>query len=155
MRQMLNDSSRTGYDYIDYEIRIKGSTLPLRLRVSKSSLAALPKDKNWPKIDFTDTLTRLAPLVHDAEISDAAIDQILTKEKTQEVEGLIGQDRQNASSVSLPFLVQLNITRFGTMSLVAIGIGLLSPLYRFSARLAVFYQARADAFRFHTVAYKD
>jgi hypothetical protein len=33
-------------------------------------------------------------------------------------------------------------------------VGILSPLYRFSARLSAYYQARADALRLHQIAYQ-
>ena len=54
----------------------------------------------------------------------------------------------------LQFLIQLNIVRFGTISLIAIAISILAPLYRFSVRLAAFYLAKADALRLHEIAYQ-
>lgn len=155
INEINNDLTRTGYNYIDYEIRIKANSLPLiRLRVSHDSLNKSPRIA-WPKLDLETDLARLAPIVHDFDIADAAMNQIIANARAEEVQGLIGKhDDKSNINLSPAFLVQLNITRFGTISLVAIGLGLLSPLYRFSARLAAFYQARADALRLHQVAYR-
>jgi hypothetical protein len=72
--------------------------------------------------------------------------------------GLTGQPAEDSQELkgpsSLQFLIQLNIVRFGIISLIGIAIGVLAPLYRFSARFAAFYQAKADTLQLHEVAYK-
>jgi len=154
--ELSNDLARTGYNYIDYEIRIRGNSLSsIQLRVSRDSLSRVNKAITWPAIDLGEVVVRLQPLSHDVGIVDTAINQIVNNERASEVQGLIGKNDQSNPNLSLPFLVQLNVTRFGTLTLVAIAIGLLSPLYRFSARLAAFHQGRADALRLHKVGYRD
>jgi hypothetical protein len=49
-------------------------------------------------------------------------------------------------SDSLLRLIQTSVTRFGTLTVVVILVGILIPLYRYNVRLAAFYQARADTF---------
>jgi hypothetical protein len=50
------------------------------------------------------------------------------------------------TTVSNPWviLIQTNITRFGTLVLLIFLVSILIPLYRYNARLAAFYRARAD-----------
>ena len=74
---------------------------------------------------------------------------ILQQEEIVPLIGKKSEDQISSTNLSLPFLLQLNITRFGTITLVVIALGILAPLYRFSARLATFYQARADVLRLH------
>jgi hypothetical protein len=92
-------------------------------------------------------------LVHQAQIYGKAWDKLQQLSEQQEIAPLIGEPENHRPPVtlSLPFLLQLNITRFGTITLVVITLGILAPLYRFSARLATFYQARADILRLHQV----
>ncbi|WP_282610403.1 hypothetical protein [Pelagibius sp. Alg239-R121] len=42
-------------------------------------------------------------------------------------------------------LIQTNITRFGTLLVVFFFIAVLQPIFRYNARLAAYYNARADA----------
>jgi hypothetical protein len=154
--ELSNDLARTGYNYIDYEIRIRANSLSnIQLRVSRETLKTVDNKLKWPTMDLGDVVARLQPLSHDVTLVDAALNQITSNERSGEVQALIGKNDQANPNLSLPFLVQLNVTRFGTLTLVAIAIGLLSPLYRFSARLAAFHQARADALRLHQVGYSD
>ena len=99
----------------------------------------------------------LQKLNHDIEIEVEAIKKLDQHETDQEIARLtnVSDEGQHVSNVNaLQFLVQLNIVRFGTISLIGIAIGILSPLYRFSARLSVYYQAKADVLRLHEVKYK-
>src|SRR5262249_32768357 len=45
-------------------------------------------------------------------------------------------------------IIDQNITRFGTMIIVSILVGILSPLYRYNIRIASYHDARADALEF-------
>jgi hypothetical protein len=94
----------------------------------------------------------------NVEVIDAgALSRITSEINYAEVAKAIGEETapEAAGNLSLPFLLQLNITRFGTITLASIAIGILVPLYRFSERLAAFYRSRADALRLHqTVGYK-
>lgn len=49
------------------------------------------------------------------------------------------------SSGALFYYIQLNLNKFGTVSLLIILIGILVSLYKYNTRLAAFYQARVDA----------
>jgi hypothetical protein len=96
----------------------------------------------------------LSTFEHQGELYNRAINTLQNYLDRQEIEPLIGHpedqsDQKVPVTLSLPFLLQLNITRFGTISLVVITLGILAPLYRFSARLATFYQGRADMLRVH------
>jgi hypothetical protein len=100
---------------------------------------------------------RLAPLGAGAQGRERLV-RLSEALARQEIVSLIGDTESVKPPVtlSLPFLLQLNITRFGTITLVVIALGILAPLYRFSARLAIFYQARADVLRIHqTTGYKQ
>jgi hypothetical protein len=77
------------------------------------------------------------------------------RSRNRSINGQSAEDSQELKGPSsLQFLIQLNIVRFGIISLIGIAIGVLAPLYRFSARLAAFYQAKADTLQLHEVAYK-
>jgi hypothetical protein len=69
----------------------------------------------------------------------------------QETAPFVGEQSNSNQNSTLPFILQLNITRFGTITLVAILLGIIAPLYRFSVRLAAFYRSRADILRLHQI----
>ena len=77
-----------------------------------------------------------------------AIQRLQKARNEVEINQLTGQKGETSAGIqgvnSLQFLIQLNIVRFGTISIIGIAIGILAPLYRFAARLAAFYQAKAD-----------
>jgi hypothetical protein len=101
----------------------------------------------------------LLALNHKIQIDGMAADKLEKLKNETEVNQLTGQKDEQSTGVKeinpLQFLIQLNIVRFGTISLIGIAIGILAPLYRFSVRLAAFYQAKADALRLHEIAYKQ
>ena len=47
--------------------------------------------------------------------------------------------------VSIPFLIQTNVTRFGPMLIILFFVNILVNLYRYSIRLSAYYDARADS----------
>jgi hypothetical protein len=47
------------------------------------------------------------------------------------------------------YLFQLNINKFGALTLITALIGVLSGIYKYNMRLSTFYTARADALRLH------
>lgn len=47
--------------------------------------------------------------------------------------------------ISIPFLIQTSVTRFGPMLIILFFVSILVNLYRYNIRLAAFYDARADA----------
>ena len=101
----------------------------------------------------------LLSLHHKLTIEDAASQRLEKMKNETEISQLTGQKDEtsvaDAKTVNpLQFLIQLNIVRFGTISLIGIAIGILVPLYRFSVRLSAFYQAKADALRLHEIAYE-
>ena len=53
---------------------------------------------------------------------------------------------ENTNS-NLPSFLEVSITRFGTLGIIAFALTLFVSLYRNNIRLAVFYEARADALR--------
>src|SRR5271165_7042279 len=83
-----------------------------------------------------------------------ALSRIAVEKRIAEVAKEAGEEptTEVSGNLTLPFLLQLNITRFGTITLASIAIGILVPLCRFSERLSAFYRARADALRLHQVA---
>lgn len=91
---------------------------------------------------------------HTGDLGDGISGRIVENEIQTEMGEENNDTSQDYIGVSLPFLLQLNITRFGTLTLVGIGIGILVPLYRFSARLSTFYRAQADALRFRQTVEK-
>jgi hypothetical protein len=98
-------------------------------------------------------------LLHILQIDGQAIEKLWKTQNDAAVNQLTGQREETAEGTksvnSLQFLVQLNIVRFGTISLIGIAIGILAPLYRFFDPLGGFYQAKADALRLHEIAYKQ
>jgi hypothetical protein len=48
---------------------------------------------------------------------------------------------------SVLLAVQTNITRFGSLIIISVLVGLFFSLYKYDTKLAVFYSARADVFR--------
>jgi hypothetical protein len=96
--------------------------------------------------------------MHTINVDNNAIERLKKIREEAEIGQLTGQPAEDSQELkgpsSLQFLIQLNIVRFGIISLIGIAIGVLAPLYRFSARLAAFYQAKADTLQLHEVAYK-
>jgi hypothetical protein len=86
--------------------------------------------KNRQQIDF---LTRVAQVLYGREVEVAA-------------GGNTTSQNPDVRSDSLLRLIQTSVTRFGTLTVVVILVGILIPLYRYNVRLAAFYQARADTF---------
>jgi hypothetical protein len=113
------------------------------------------KLQNWNNTTDASILSTLRPemikLVHQGQIYAKALQTLQDFVEQQEISPLIGEteNKKTPITLTLPFLLQLNITRFGTITLVVIAIGILAPLYRFSARLATFYRARADILILH------
>ena len=52
---------------------------------------------------------------------------------------------QQELNISVPFLIQTNVTRFGPMIIILFFVSLLVNLYRYNIRLSAYYDARADA----------
>jgi hypothetical protein len=106
----------------------------------------------WKPKDMSQYVEDFAALQKKLGIESAAMARLQSQIYEHEITTEMGEQNNEAApnfiGVSLPFLLQLNITRFGTLTLVGIGIGILVPLYRFSARLSTFYRALADALRF-------
>jgi hypothetical protein len=96
--------------------------------------------------------------LHTVQAEGDAIQRLQKARNEVEINQLTGQKGETSAGIqgvnSLQFLIQLNIVRFGTISIIGIAIGILAPLYRFAARLAAFYQAKADTLRLHEIAYK-
>lgn len=96
--------------------------------------------------------------LHTVQVDGAAIQKLQKARNEAEIDQLTGQKDEVSAGIkgvnSLQFLIQLNIVRFGTISLIGVAIGILASMYRFAARLAAFYQAKADTLRLHEIAYK-
>jgi hypothetical protein len=52
---------------------------------------------------------------------------------------------ENQLDVSIPFLIQTNVTRFGPMIIILFFSSIMVNLYRYNIRLSAYYDARADA----------
>jgi hypothetical protein len=115
------------------------------------------KLQNWDNITEASTVSTLHPeinkLNHLAQVFEKSMKKLLDIQEQQEEAPFVGDTatQQTPLTLTLPFLLQLNITRFGTITLVVIGLSILAPLYRFSARLATFYRARADILILHQI----
>jgi hypothetical protein len=126
--------------------------LPPHFRIlDAKSLEAFASKAEWFRRDLTSLLQKIDTLYHDLNIDAAAIDKLKTDIRTSEVYTKAGQTPpvEDTGSLSAKYLIQLNITRFGTITLVAIALGIFAPLYRYSARLSAFYSARADALQLY------
>jgi len=127
------DLRRTGNADIDYGLSLGGTSYPgIRLRVSASQLAAAAKAQAWAPLDFSPHLQPLVRLFHEASLDDSAILMFADRQQPKVEVPTGASEAQSNSNLSLPFLVQLNITRYGTLSLVAIAIG-LQPRFTVSA----------------------
>ena len=60
----------------------------------------------------------------------------------------LGSSPQALLDVSIPFLIQTNVTRFGPMFIILFFVAILVNLYRYAIRLSAYYDARADALVF-------
>jgi hypothetical protein len=112
----------------------------------------------WQPKDISQYLKDFNAIQNKLSIESQALVRLSGRIVENEIQTEMGEKNNDTSQdyigVSLPFLLQLNITRFGTLTLVGIGIGILVPLYRFSARLSTFYRAQADALRFRQTVEK-
>jgi hypothetical protein len=101
VRELSNDLQRTGYNYIDYEVRLKDQSLPsVRIRVDQQSLSNFVALGNWPTFDLSGLVSRLEPLGHQLEIVESGISQLARSEKAREVEGLIGESSKGPRLIS-------------------------------------------------------
>jgi hypothetical protein len=92
-------------------------------------------------------------LSHDIEVDNGGLSRIANEMRKFEISKAAGEESSaDSGNLSFPFLLQLNITRFGTITLVSIAIAILAPLYRFSERLAAFYKSRSDSLRLYQVS---
>jgi hypothetical protein len=86
-------------------------------------------------------------LLHILQIDGQAIEKLWKTQNDAAVNQLTGQREETAEGTksvnSLQFLVQLNIVRFGTISLIGIAIGILAPLYRFFDPLGCFLSGKS------------
>jgi hypothetical protein len=108
----------------------------------------------WEPNDLSSLVNRFIQLAHYIDIDYDVLSRLAFEQRNAEVAKETGEEATTevSGNLSLPFLLQLNITRFGTITLASIAISILVPLYRFSERLSAFYRARADALRLHQVA---
>jgi hypothetical protein len=122
--------------------------------VKLDDLSKLADRQNlWEPKDLSSLVDQFDGVSHNVDIDSEALTRIAYDIKASEVAKAAGEEPSGTSgTLSLPFLVQLNITRFGTITLASIAIGILVPLYRFSERLSAFYRARSDALRLHQAA---
>jgi hypothetical protein len=126
--------------------------LPSHFRIlDAKALEAFASKAEWSRPDLTSLLQKINMLYHDVNIDAAAIEKLKTDIRTSEIYTRAGQTPplDDTGSLSAKYLIQLNITRFGTITLVAIALGIFAPLYRYSARLSAFYTARADALQLY------
>lgn len=65
----------------------------------------------------------------------------------EEKKALVGLSNhfQQKQDISVLFLIQTNITRFGPMFIIFFLVSILINLYRYNTRLSAYYDARADA----------
>lgn len=120
--------------------------------LTSDDLTKLVNGKNlWEPKDLSSLVNQFDRLSHAVEIDAGALSRIAYEMHSAEIAKAAGEEPASESSgnLSLPFLLQLNITRFGTITLVSIAIAILVPLYRFSERLSAFYRARSDSLRLH------
>lgn len=83
----------------------------------------------------------------DERFSSAEVEK-----KSFEIVSSLGEKESKisvSSGSSTSFLIQTNITRFGSLIIMIFVVGLLMSLYRYCMRLSAFYDARADALRLH------
>ncbi len=80
--------------------------------------------------------------------AEKQLSDIINARKVQAITGIL----PTLSSVTdadqlltLPRVIQLNLTRFGPIILITFLVSILTPLYRYNLRLAAFYDGRADA----------
>lgn len=70
------------------------------------------------------------------------LDLILEKKREYDA-GILKQD--DDINASYPKLIQINVTRFGSILLILFFVRIIIPQYRYSIKLAAYYDARADA----------
>ncbi len=86
-------------------------------------------------------------LLYDSDNINQSFMLVRNKE-LEEKYGLSSQPTTVPSSITVPFLIQTNITRFGPLLLILFFVGILVNLYRYNIRLSGYYDARADALEF-------
>ena len=69
----------------------------------------------------------------------------LVKEQERKQRFGLASTPQEEKNVSIPFLIQTNVTRFGPMLIILFFVNILVNLYRYSIRLAAYYDARGDS----------
>jgi hypothetical protein len=85
----------------------------------------------------------------NVELDTSVVSKLNSQIIASEISKRTGEaNSENPSgNLSFPYLFHLNVTRFGTITLASIAIGILIPLYRFSEKLSAFYRSRSDALR--------
>ena len=117
--------------------------LTLVRTLTSDDVTKLANEKNlWEPHDLASLINQYDRLSHDIEVDNGGLSRIANEMRKFEISKAAGEESSSDSgNLSFPFLLQLNITRFGTITLVSIAIAILAPLYRFSERLAAFYPA--------------
>jgi hypothetical protein len=150
----LNLDSSYDYDCISIPVP-SGPGRTVAKLISVQQLAEM-KLTDWDTPKLNALLNEQNNLGHQLSMYRKALAKVQEKIEQQEIAPLIGEQQSeqqsNNPTLSLPFLLQLNITRFGTITLVVIALGIIAPLYRFSARLAAFYRSRADILSLHQIS---
>jgi len=128
-------------------LSLKGG-FPMYFRIlDAKALQTLGSESNWSHPQLLSLFQRFDEVSHRINIDSQAIIRLRGDITEQEINTAAGESvpAQNSGW----FLIQLNINRFGTITLAVIAIGIFAPTYRYLARLAAFYTARADALQLY------
>jgi hypothetical protein len=105
------------------------------------------KEQNWNSTNPSDLENYLDKLLHEANINKLAIDRLRFLLSQQEMAPLTGEQpaSDQPTKISWQYLVQLNITKYGTIALVVIALGRLIPLSQVDQYLGLAGQIRNGA----------
>jgi hypothetical protein len=124
----LIDALNTKFSEIE-QLRIKANSYRLKVREAFEKAQNVWEESTKKERSEIDELVKGFGLVKEQE----------TKMKFGLV--LTPQEEKN---ISIPFLIQTNVTRFGPMLIILFFVNILVNLYRYCIRLSAYYDARSD-----------
>lgn len=154
-RTILNNEPSAGPDLYAISYTIPGSYLSNFILHKSDWMVGLSQLEATKKPFDDRTLAQLDASFATLEDDQKAVDRLhlveqnIEKQSAQDdADRRLGNRREsvaeNTASTKLQ-LIQTSITRFGTISLIVFLVGIVSGLYRYTVKLAAFYQAQADA----------
>ena len=116
-----------------------------------------PKVMPWRSLPAIPTRPKLPAGSKRLDLVNRAIDKLQSEKNEVAISEMIGHKqpppneespsitKSDQASIPLAQLIQTNVTRFGTIIMITFLVSILTPLYRYNIRLAVYYDALADA----------